>query len=93
MNFGTLDMNNLVLLVIAAFTLANTVIAGFNARQSVTRTQLARETKAVAVETRDIAQKTEANTKSIVSEAKQERAKMAVLLDDALNGARKVRRK
>lgn len=90
MNFGTLDMNNLVLLVIAAFTLANTVMVGINARQSVIRTQLARETKAVAIETREIAKKTEINTNG---QNKEREEKMAALFNNALASMKKDRRK
>lgn len=67
MHFGSLDVNNLVLMVIAVMTLANTVMVGINARQSILRTALAKQTNNLAADTKIIAQRTEVNTNSLVA--------------------------
>ena len=60
MNFGTLDFNNLVLLVIAAIGLVNTIIQVRSNRTTKATNILATETKAIAL-------KTEVNTNSLVA--------------------------
>lgn len=82
MSLGDPIFNSLVLLAVAIIGLVNTWMT-IRAKATV------ETTKAIAVETREIVQKTEAKADSLVSEVKQERAKMAVLLDDALGAVGK----
>lgn len=89
MNFANLDFNNLVLLGIAVIGLINTWMTARATAAAKAANATAETSKAIAVETRDIVQKTEANTKSIVSGVKKERDKMADLLDDALLAVKK----
>lgn len=89
MEFGSLDLNNLVLLIIGAIGLVNTIltIRANNAAQAANT--IAIETNTIAVETREIAIKAEGNTKALATEAKKERQRMASLLDDALLAVKK----
>lgn len=79
LEFGTLDFNNLVLLVIAILGIVNTVL-----------TMRANKT---AKQTRDIAKQTETNTKDIVAKVQHEHDRMAELLNGTLGAVKKGRHK
>lgn len=83
--FGTLNFNNLVLLGIALIGLINTIL-------TVRAAATAKQGNAIAVETRDIAKKTEVHTKNMIENVQTEQTRMSELLNGTLATVARKRR-